>query len=54
MRIPQSIHANSADEIQVALAFRVPQIYAATARKQHLLAVVGWQQELLLGLNDSI
>ena len=41
------------DEIEAALALRVPQINTAAVREQDLLAIVGGQQQLLLGAHDG-
>src|SRR5437764_13264669 len=43
VRMAQRIHANSTEEIEIALPFRVPEINPAPAREEHLLAVVGLQ-----------
>src|SRR5438094_3726552 len=48
MSVAQRIHADSAEEIQIALAGRIPEIYSATASEQHFLPVISWEQQFLL------
>src|SRR3954470_4444919 len=48
MSMPERIHANAAEEIEIAFAFRIPQINSAPAREEDFLAVIGWQQQFLL------
>ena len=49
MRMAQRIHSHPAQEVEILLSLGIPQIDAAAVRKQHALAVVGGQQQLLLG-----
>src|SRR5438034_275289 len=49
MRVAQGVYANPAEKIQIALAARVPQVHAASASKQHPLAIVSGQQQFLFG-----
>src|SRR5947209_8814349 len=46
--MPERIHANAAEKIEIAFAFRIPQINSAPAREEDFLAVIGWQQQFLL------
>ena len=49
MRVAQRVYSNPAEKIQIALAARVPQVHAASASKQHPLAIVSGQQQFLFG-----
>src|SRR5207244_3804274 len=51
MRVTESIDPNSAEKIEVALPFRVPEINSSAAGEEHLLPVVRWQQEFLFRTN---
>src|SRR5258708_7419293 len=44
--VAERIDSDSAQEIEIALALRIPEIHAAPANKQDGLALVGWNQDL--------
>jgi len=44
--VAERVNSDSAQEIQIALALRIPEIHAAPANKQDGLALVGGKQEL--------
>ena len=48
----QSVDSNSTEEVEIALAFRIPEIDAATALEKHTLTVIGGQQQLGFGTDD--
>src|ERR1700693_1182770 len=44
MSVAQRIDPNAAQEVEVALALRIPEIHAATALEEHALPIIGRQQ----------
>ena len=53
MRVAQRVHPDPAQEIEIALAARIPEIDAAPALEQHALAIVSGKQQLGFGTNDG-
>ena len=51
--VAECIDSDSAQEIQIALALRVPEIHAASANKQDGLALVGGKQKLRFHAGDG-
>jgi hypothetical protein len=45
MRVAERIDTDTTEEVEVALAFVVPQVNALPARKEHGVTVVGLEQK---------
>ena len=53
MSVAERVDAQAAEEVEILLALRVPQIDALAAGEQDILAVVGRQQHFGFGTNDG-
>ena len=53
MSVTQRVDPDPAEEIEIALASRVPEIDATSPLKQNALAVIGRQQQFRFGTNDG-
>src|SRR5581483_5087784 len=47
MSMPERIHADAAQEIEIALALRIPQINSAPTREEDFLPVISRQKQFL-------
>ena len=53
MSVTQRVHPNPAQEVEIPLAPRIPQIDAAATFKQHTLAIIGGKQKLGFGTDHG-